>query len=132
MQNRRDPQTYAIIGAAMEVHKVLGAGFLENVYYEALAIELSERGVPFKHEVDLVVFYKQRPLQKCYRVDFVCFAEIIVELKALSHTSGQEEAQVINYLKATNFKRGLLLNFGAESLQYTRLTNRWYQSAQSA
>lgn len=69
MQNRRDSQTYAIIGAAMEVHKVLGPGFLEHVYHEALAIELSERGIPFKHEVDLVVFYKQRPLQKCYRVD---------------------------------------------------------------
>lgn len=128
MKNRRDPETYAIIGAAMEeVHKVLGAGFLEGVYHEALAIELSERTIPFKHELDMVIFYKQRPLEKFYRADFVCYENIIVELKALPQISGKEEAQVINYLKATDFERGLLLNFGSPSLQYKRLINKWLQ-----
>jgi GxxExxY protein len=131
VNNHNDPQTYAIIGAAMAVHQELGPGFLESVYHEALAIEFELRGIPYIHEVDLPISYKGRPLQKIYRADFVCFTDIVVELKALSAIGGTEKAQVINYLKATNFDRGLLLNFGATSLQYERLVNKWKKSAES-
>ncbi len=132
MRGKRDPQTYAIIGAAMTVHRELGSGFLESVYHEALEIEFGARSISFRHEVDLPIFYKGRPLKTTYRADFVCFDNIIVELKALSKISGREKAQVINYLKAARFDRGLLLNFGAESLQYERLANTWKKSVQSA
>jgi len=115
-----DPRTYAIIGAAMEVHKQLGCGFLEPVYQEALAIELSKRGIPFSREVKLPVFYKEMRLNTPYRVDFICFDEVAVELKAIAHLGGTEEAQLINYLKASGREIGLLLNFGARSLTYRR------------
>ncbi|HWP53258.1 MAG TPA: GxxExxY protein [Pyrinomonadaceae bacterium] len=115
-----DPRTYAIIGAAMEVHKQLGCGFLEPVYQEALVIEFSKRGIPFNREVRLSVFYKEMRLNTPYRVDFICFDEIAVELKALANLSGTEEAQLINYLKASDKEIGLLLNFGAPSLTYRR------------
>jgi GxxExxY protein len=118
--NKKDPKTYKIIGAAMEVHPTLGCGFLESVYQEALSVELTLQKIPFQKEVELPVHYKGKTLQVSYRVDFVCFDEIVVELKALSKLSGQEEAQLINYLKATGLKTGLLLNFGAQSLEYKR------------
>ncbi len=117
----KDPQTHAIIGAAMEVHRTLGHGFLEPVYQEALALELSDRQIPFKREVELPVDYKGRRLACSYRADFICYESIIVELKALSALSGIEQAQVINYLKATGSRRGLLLNFGAPRLEIKRL-----------
>jgi GxxExxY protein len=119
-----DPRTYAVIGAAMEVHRQLGCGFLEAVYQKAMALELSARGVPFRSEVELPVFYKKQELDVSYRADFVCFDSIVVELKALAKLTGVEESQLINYLKATGHETGLLINFGAKSLEHRRFTTK--------
>jgi GxxExxY protein len=116
----KDPQTYAIIGAAMEVHRQLGCGFLEAVYQESLALELGLRQIPFQREVELPVFYKGQRLSTCYRADFIGYDAVVVELKALAKLGGVEEAQIINYLKATGLPTGLLINFGATSLEYKR------------
>ncbi len=118
---QRDPQTYAIIGAAMEVHRVLGHGFLEGVYQEALEVELASRGIPFDPQVKLPVIYKGLPLATFYKPDFICFGCVVVELKALDAITGVEESQLLNYLKATGHERGLLFNFGTPSLQYKRM-----------
>lgn len=106
-------EVYEIIGAAMEVHKILGHGFLEAIYQEALERELSYRKIPFSSQVELRVKYKDRYLEKTYVADLVAYDKIIIELKALSNLSGKEEAQLINYLKATEFKVGVLINFGS-------------------
>ena len=116
----RDPETYAIIGAAMEVHRVLGNGFLEPVYQEALALEFAERDIPFTRETALPVRYKEQALACVYRTDFICYENVIVELKALGELSNREKSQIINYLKASDREIGLLLNFGQASLQYRR------------
>jgi GxxExxY protein len=113
-----DPETYAVIGAAMEVHKVLGCGFLEAVYQQAMTIELEAKKIPFRTEVQFPVSYKDRGLDCYYKADLICYENGIVELKALEALTGKHDAQLINYLKATGCKRGLLLNFGQSSLQY--------------
>ncbi len=119
--NKRDPQTYAIIGAALEVHRVLGCGFLEAVCQEVLEREFLHRGIAFRREVELPIKYKGDQLAVTYKADFVCYDEVIVELKALDQIGGREKAQVINYLKASGHFRGLLLNFGAIRLECERL-----------
>ena len=117
----RDPQTYAIIGAALEVHKQLGAGFLEQVYHEALAAELTNGNIPHAREVKLVIHYKGAPLNCFYKADFICYGEVLVELKAVDRLANNDDAQVINYLKTTRLKRALLINFGARRLEYKRM-----------
>ena len=116
-----DEQTYSIIGAAMAVHRELGCGFLEAVYQEALAIEFSHLKIPFVKEQKLSVAYRGQKLATYYQADFVCHDAIIVELKAVGEFSGVHESQLINYLKASGLKRGLLINFGANSLQHKRM-----------
>ena len=116
-----DPQTYKIIGAAMAVHRELGCGFLEAVSREALTIELQERHIPFVREARLPVHYRGRLLPLFYTVDFICYDEVLVELKALRAIGPVEEAQLINYLRVARRSRGLVLNFGAASLQHKRI-----------
>ncbi len=115
-------ETYAILGAAIEVHKELGSGFLEGVYQEAMELELADRKVDFEPRKELAVCYKGKPLRKAYEADLVCFGKIIAELKALDRLSGKEEAQILNYLKASGLKVGLLINFGSHGrLEWRRL-----------
>ena len=106
-------EVYASIGAAMEVHTVLGTGFLEPVYQEAMEIECASRNISFISQQILQVHYKQHILKKEYVADMVCFEKIIVEFKALDNLTGREASQVINYLKATGYKVGVLINFGS-------------------
>ena len=117
-QGLRDPHTFAIIGAAMNVHTELGCGFLEAVYRNAMLIELEARRIPFRTEVPFPLTYRERRLALNYRADLVCFGSVIVEVKALRAVGPIEHAQAINYLKASGLARGLILNFGARSLEY--------------
>lgn len=105
-------ESYSITGAAMQVYNTLGTGFLEAVYQEALAIELTKRGIPFEREKDLKIYYDGQELKQTYRADFVCYDNIIVEIKAVADLNDSHRSQVFNYLKATGFKLGLLFNFG--------------------
>ena len=123
LSNQYEALTYNIIGAALEVHKQLGCGFLEAVYGEALELELNARSIPFEREKMLSLVYKGRMLKQYYVADFVCYGSVIVELKAVSKLESIYDAQVLNYLKATNMEVGLLLNFGEESLVKKRLFN---------
>jgi GxxExxY protein len=115
-----DPQTYAIIGAAMEVHRRLGCGFLESVYRRAL-VEFLYRQIAFASEVAVSVSYKGETLTGAFRADFICDDSILVEVKALSSLGNPEIAQTLNYLKAANLHRALLLNFGAPRFQHRRI-----------
>ena len=115
-------ECYNITGAAMKVHKVLGAGFLEAVYQEAFEIELQRRGIPYKREQEIRVVYDGIELQQKYKADFICYDDIVVELKATSSLKDVHYAQVLNYLKATGCKLGLLISFGQqEELLWKRI-----------
>lgn len=109
-------ETYQIIGAAMEVHKILGPGFLEAVYHEAMEIELTARKIPFESHKKLKIPYKTQILKQPYEADFLVYDKIIVEIKALESLITKHHAQVLNCLKATKKKVGLLMNFGEMSL----------------
>jgi len=113
--------TFKIIGAAMEVHRELGHGFLEAIYHEAFALELSHRNIPFESESLLSITYKGKPLKKTYTADFICYDKILIEIKALSAMTSDHFSQTLNYLKATGIKVGLIINFGTPSLTYRRL-----------
>jgi GxxExxY protein len=106
-------ESYAVIGAAMDVYYRLGCGFLEPVYQEALALEFGLRGIPFTEQARLAIRYKSYLLKKVYRADFVCFDKIIVEIKAQTALVAIDWAQLLNYMKASEFKVGLLFNFGS-------------------
>jgi GxxExxY protein len=105
-------EVYAIVGAAMAVHNELRSGFAECVYQESIEIELALRGIPFERQKQLIINYKGRPLESLFFADLVCYGSIIVELKSQRNLAGYEEAQVINYLRATGLRVGLLINFG--------------------
>jgi len=133
--SKNDPETYAILGAAMEVHRELGSGFLEGVYQDALGIEFKERGIPFAREQPVPVAYRGQALGTPYRADFLCYGSVIVELKAIKALSDMESAQVLHYLKATGFDRALLINFATQRLDYKRFIqseNHLRPSASSA
>lgn len=104
-------ECYAIRGAIYDVYSGLGAGFVEDVYQEALELELESRGIPFVAQKPLPVFYKGNALQKTFRADIVCYDKIILELKAVKTILPEHVAQLINYLKATKFRLGFLINF---------------------
>jgi GxxExxY protein len=115
-------EVYAIVGAAMEVYNVLGPGFLEAVYQEALEIELGDRSIPFEAQIDLRIIYKTRQLKKLYTPDFLVFGKIVVEIKAIDGLTAPNEAQLLNYLKATKMPVGILINFGsADRLDWKRM-----------
>lgn len=110
-----------IIASAFAVHNELGKGFLEAVYQEALAIEFSEKNIPFLKEEKINVFYKNQKLTKYYLADFVCYNEILIEIKALDAISSDNISQMLNYIKATGFDLGLIINFGASKVQIKRI-----------
>ena len=116
-------ESYDICGAMFAVHKELGCGFLERVYQDALEVEFQERGIHYEREKKIRIMYKGRPLGDPYRADFVCYGKIIVELKAVNETTGVHRAQVLNYLKATKMKLGILANFGERFLTPERILN---------
>ena len=114
-------EVFAIVGAAMTVYNELGPGFLEAVYHEALELELRARNIPFESHRELRITYRGQTLRKGYEADPVCYEQIVVELKAIEKLSGKDESQLINYLKVTGLRVGLLFNFGhAEKLEWMR------------
>jgi GxxExxY protein len=116
-------EVYAIVGAALEVANELGCGFLEAVYQEALEIELAARGLPFEPQKLITIDYKGRTLSRTYTADLICYGTIVVELKALKGITHLEDAQLLNYLRATGLPLGLLINFGAPRLEWRRFAN---------
>lgn len=114
-------ECFKIIGCAMEVHRELGSGFLEAVYQEALALEFKQQKVPFIEQAAIDLYYKEVLLNKKYVCDFIVYNNIVLELKAVDQLKSEHIAQVLNYLKGTGLKLGVLINFGAKSLQYKRI-----------
>ena len=116
-------EVYRIVGAAMEVSNTLGCGFLEAVYQEVLGIEFSDADIPFEAQKRIVITYKDKVLSKEYIADFVCFDRIIVEVKAIKKITEVEEAQIINYLRASKLPVGLIINFGGTKMEWKRYVN---------
>jgi len=116
-------ESYKIIGACFAVHRKLGPGFLESVYSEALEIELIQNDIPFEKEKKLQLRYDDTILKKYFKVDFICYNVILLELKSAKFLSETDVRQVLNYLKATKIRLALLINFGSKSLTYKRILN---------
>ena len=116
-------ESYKIVGICMRVHSNLGAGFLEAVYEEALEKELNKEKIPFQKQVKLELYYDNQKMNKTYRADFICYDKIILEIKAVSNMPTAFYAQLRNYLRCTEMKLGILINFGQPSLQYKRILN---------
>ncbi|MCX7392543.1 MAG: GxxExxY protein [Planctomycetales bacterium] len=115
-------ESYEIMGACFEVYKEMGCGFLEPVYQECLGMELRRRAIPFVAQLELVLHYKDQPLEQRYKPDFVCYEKIILEIKAVKNLADEHRAQVHNYLKATGLRLGLLINFGHyPKVEYERI-----------
>ena len=119
--SQADIQTFQIIGAAMEVHRKLHRGLFESFYCDALAIEFALRGIPHQAQCAIQLEYKGQPLKRPHHLDFVCFGDVVVEVKAVSALTPADEAQLLNYLAMTKIRRGLLINFGTKSLEYKRM-----------
>jgi GxxExxY protein len=115
------PQTFAIIGAAIEVQRHLGTRLLESAYGDALECEFADRGIPFEREVGLTIQYKARDLRTKYRADFLCHGSILLELKASAALGDHDIAQILHYMDLTGCSVGLLLNFGRAPMQIRRL-----------
>ena len=118
-------ETYNIRGAIFAVHHELGNGFLERVYQDALEFEFKERGIPYEREKNIQIMYKGKPLGEPYRADFVCYGKIIIELKAVKTLEDAHYAQVLNYLKATKMKLGILVNFHDKFIVPKRIANTY-------
>jgi len=116
-------EAFRIVGAAMNVSNELGCGFLEAVYQEALTMEFVDCDIPFESQKRINISYKNRLLKKEYFADFLCYGRIIVEIKAIKKITEVEEAQLLNYLKATNLPLGLIINFGSPKLEWKRYAN---------
>jgi GxxExxY protein len=125
MPEPMDPWTYDILGALMEVHTVMGPGYLERAYQEAAVLEMQDRGIPCEIEVDLPLSYKSRPLTTRYRADMICHGSVLVELKAVESLSAAHKAQTLNYLRGSSLPVGLLVNFAGESLVWRRFVFDW-------
>lgn len=116
-------ESYKIIGICMNIHSTLGNGFLEAFYSEVLEKEFVKNNIPYQREVKLDLFFNGEKLDKKYKADFICFDNIILEIKAVSFIHENFTKQTLNYLKATDKKLGLLINFGEKSLKYKRIIN---------
>lgn len=116
-------ESFAIIGAAMEVYNQLGSGFVEKVYQDALEIEFELRGIPYKREEHLPVFYKGRQIKHDFFVDFICYDKIVIECKTVSEILNIHKSQTLNYIKINNLKLGIVINFSNQSLEYKRIVN---------
>lgn len=115
-------ESYAVMGACFEVYNQLGSGFLEPVYHRCLEIELTSRGIPFVSKPKVPILYKGESIGCLYEADFICYQQIILELKAVAQLATQHEAQLMHYLKATQLPLGILLNFCCPTeLQYKRI-----------
>lgn len=119
-------ESYRIIGSCLAVFNKLGSGFLESVYQEALEIQFKQDKIPFEKEKRLHIKYDDIQLDKFFKADYVCFDSIIVELKATPFIHNNDTAQVLNYLRATEMRLGLVVNFGEKSLTYKRILNSKY------
>ncbi|WP_309395798.1 GxxExxY protein [Cerasicoccus maritimus] len=117
-------ESYQIVGACFNVHNEMGSGFLESVYQECLTIEFERLGIPFTAKQKLRLAFRGQSLTQHYEADFVCFEKIIIEIKAAKTLADEHRAQILNYLKATGYTLGLLVNFGqSEKLEYERFVN---------